>query len=96
MSSPGIGIEITQPLRVDQAGNEAKLPYQDIEIAGNRDSLLHLADQIRKVAESEQIGYHTHLFPDDPAPNVLRTSDYSLTITLNSTKGTIPNSPDAR
>ena len=85
MSSPGLGITISQPVQWDESGDETALPFRDVEIAGNRSGLLKLAELIRNVAESGRAGYHIHIDPDD-TPSLLRSRDFSVTITLNSTK----------
>ena len=82
MKPPGIGIDI---LPIDHSADGGSRVVQEIEVSGNRSGLLQLAELIRVVAESDQPGYHTHLFPDDPTP-LLRTPSYSLTITKNSDK----------
>ena len=82
MKPPAFGIRLSQPAQVNDEGNLTDLPYQDLEISGNRAGLLHLAEQIRLVAEREDMR-ETHFFPDDE-PRVLRSKEFSLTISLNS------------
>jgi hypothetical protein len=85
MKPPALGICLSGPWSVVENGRETALPYRDIEIAGNRGGLLRLAELIRQVAGSNIDGYHTHIFPDD-GERLLRTEEFSLTISLNSIK----------
>jgi hypothetical protein len=85
MKPPALGIRLSQPHLLGDDGCENPLPFQDIEIAGNREGLLRLAELVRRVAESGDAGFHTHIYPDD-SEKLLRSEEFSITIALNSTK----------
>lgn len=84
MKPAAFGIRISQPARLDENNQEVDLAYRDIEISGNREGLLRLADAIRRIADDER-ETDTHFFPDDDPP-VIRTKEFSLTISKNSLK----------
>lgn len=85
MKPPSISIRITRPEQFSFGGTVTPMSYQDIEIAGNKAGLLELAELICKVAESNDKGHHTHLWPDDEK-SILFSKEFGLTITLNSVK----------
>jgi len=76
---PRIEINITQPVQVNDSGSKSPTAFQDIEIVGNREGLLLLAEIVQRVADSDQNGYHTHIYPDDD-PRLLRSDAFSITI----------------
>lgn len=84
MKPASLGIRLSQPGQLDENGVVVDLPYSDIEISGNRAGLLKLAEEIRRIAESER-ETHTHFYPDDDPP-LIRTKEFSLTIDKNSLK----------
>jgi len=85
MKAPGIGIDIHEVTELDHDGNEFSTGTTNVEISGNRDGLLQLADAIRSIADSGDVGLHVHFMHDDEAP-LLRTENMWLTVTLNSKK----------
>jgi len=84
MKQPGIGIRISRLILDEVDGTPTPMSFQDIEISGNRAGLLELAERIRKVAEANG-DVHAHLWPND-GDSLLRSTDYGLTISLNSVK----------
>lgn len=85
MRQPAIGIRISRPELHEADSAPTPMSFQDIEISGNRAGLLALAEMIRKVAEMNDKGAHTHLWPDDDT-SMLRSTEYGVTIALNSVK----------
>ncbi len=79
---PAIGIELMKVSQLAEDGTEFETDETNVEISGNREGLLRLAERIVQAANAGPEGYHVHLRANDEDP-LMRTEGLWLTIGLH-------------